>query len=54
MHKRQFIKNVLLAGIGTPIGIAGFAKTFADKKRSLQLISQVTTHFGMKLEINIS
>lgn len=33
MHKRQFIKNVLLAGIGTPIGIAGFAKTFADKKK---------------------
>jgi selenocysteine lyase/cysteine desulfurase len=33
MHKRQFIKNVLLAGIGTPIGIVGFAKTFADKKK---------------------
>lgn len=32
MHKRQFIKNVLLAGIGTPIGISGLAKSFAAKK----------------------
>ena len=32
MHKRQFIKNVLLAGIGTPIGISGLAQSFANKK----------------------
>lgn len=32
MHKRQFIKNVLLAGIGTPIGMSSFAQSFANKK----------------------
>jgi len=32
MHKRQFIKNVLLAGIGTPIGMNSFAQSFAEKK----------------------
>lgn len=33
MHKRQFIKNVLLAGIGTPIGMSSFAQSFANKKK---------------------
>jgi len=32
MHKRQFIKNVLLAGIGTPIGMSSFAQSFENKK----------------------
>jgi selenocysteine lyase/cysteine desulfurase len=32
MHKRQFIKNILLAGVGTPLGLAGFANTFNQKK----------------------
>lgn len=32
MHKRQFIKDILLAGIATPIGINGLAQSFADKK----------------------
>jgi selenocysteine lyase/cysteine desulfurase len=32
MHKRQFIKNVLLASIGTPIGMSSFAQSFENKK----------------------
>ncbi len=32
MHKRQFIKNILLAGVGTPLGLTSFANHFEQKK----------------------
>ena len=32
MHKRQFIKNMVLTGIATPLGIAGFSQHFKAKK----------------------
>jgi selenocysteine lyase/cysteine desulfurase len=31
MHKRQFLKNLMLTSIGAPLGIAGFAKSFEQK-----------------------
>jgi selenocysteine lyase/cysteine desulfurase len=31
MHKRQFIKNLMLTSIGAPLGIAGLAKSFEKK-----------------------
>jgi selenocysteine lyase/cysteine desulfurase len=31
MHKRQFLKNIMLTTLGTPLGIAGFAKVFEAK-----------------------
>jgi selenocysteine lyase/cysteine desulfurase len=31
MHKRQFLKNMLLTGIGAPLGLSGFAKSFEKK-----------------------
>lgn len=31
MHKRQFIKDVLLTSIAAPIGLQGLAKSFAEK-----------------------
>jgi hypothetical protein len=31
MHKRQFLKNIMLTTLGTPIGIACFAKSFENK-----------------------
>jgi selenocysteine lyase/cysteine desulfurase len=31
MHKRQFLKNIMLTTLGTPLGIAGFAKAFENK-----------------------
>ena len=32
MHKRQFIKNLLLASAGTPLGLASFANSFSQKQ----------------------
>jgi selenocysteine lyase/cysteine desulfurase len=32
MHKRQFIKNMVLTGIATPLGIAGFSQQFKAKE----------------------
>jgi selenocysteine lyase/cysteine desulfurase len=32
MHKRQFLKNITLATLGTPIAFSGFAKAFEAKK----------------------
>ena len=31
MHKRQFLKNLMLTSIGAPLGIAGLAKSFEKK-----------------------
>jgi aspartate aminotransferase-like enzyme len=31
MHKRQFLKNIMLTTLGTPLGIASFAKVFEAK-----------------------
>jgi selenocysteine lyase/cysteine desulfurase len=31
MHKRQFIKNIVLASMGTPLGLSAFAKAFENK-----------------------
>jgi selenocysteine lyase/cysteine desulfurase len=31
MHKRQFLKNIMLTTLGTPLSIAGFAKAFENK-----------------------
>ncbi len=31
MHKRQFIKNILLTGIAAPFGLKGIAKSFEEK-----------------------
>ncbi len=31
MHKRQFLKNLMLTTLGTPLGIAGFSKVFEAK-----------------------
>ncbi len=31
MHKRKFLKNILLTTLGTPLGIASFAKAFENK-----------------------
>ena len=34
MHKRQFLKNIVLTTLGTPLGMVGFAKAFELKAKS--------------------
>ena len=31
MHKRQFIKNVLMTSVGAPLGLSALAKSFEAK-----------------------
>jgi selenocysteine lyase/cysteine desulfurase len=33
MHKRQFLKNIVLTGVGAPIGLAGLAMNFKKKEQ---------------------